>query len=70
MDKKLRETTNVCAETDLVGGGHARASVEPSDEGGSLRHVLRLQSRALSFAYLARFPRPTKKKERLLVVYT
>ena len=42
---------------------HARASVE------RVSPVLRLQSRAFSFACLGRFARRIKKKERLLVVY-
>ena len=54
--------------SDLVTGVQARASVEglpARNEGGWL-----LQSRIWSFACLTRIARWTKKKERLLVVYT
>ena len=60
--------------SDLVRGLHARAIVErrsgETRETRAASPVSRIQSRAWSFACLRRFARRTKKKERLLVVYT
>ena len=58
--------------SDLVRGVHVHASVEQqSRETQEMRRpVLRLQSWVWSFACLVGFARQTKKKERLLVVYS
>ena len=61
------QSSRLRAVSDFVRVVHARASDETRETNASL--VSRLQSRAWSFSWLARFAQQTKKKERLFVVY-
>ena len=68
----VQTVSSLSFSSDLVRGVHVHVSVEQqSRETRKMRQpVLRLQSWVWSFACLVRFARWTKKKERLLVVYS